>query len=825
MEIGEYIRMLRKRKKISLRSLAAAVEIDPAHLSRIEAGKILPSESLILRLTEALSCDSDELMLLSGRITEKMRKFIQIDPEYATSVLQNVAAMAVAEESVPYGRVLVTEGGQRVIEDGFPFEKISEIAEIESWRKEIYRPVYHIHKWWAQRLGSVFRAAILASAAPKGSDVMELFYQPVRLPGRVVFDPFMGSGTTVGEAHKLGCTAIGRDINPVSYFAVKTALGNVNPNEVKRAYSKLAEEVSGGLLDLYRSMDSQGRSCNVLYYFWVKVLDCPECDTAVDLFNSFIFARHAYPRRHPESQAICPSCGEINQVHYNSTHAKCKSCGFSYDPSKGYAKRAKAICPVCDYQFPIAQTARKAGQPPRHRMYAKLVLTEDGKKEYLRITREDIKSYQSSEEKLESLHNFYPKAEIPDGYNTRQVLNYGYKYWYQMFNSRQLLGLCLLGRAIQQIPEENTRNAMVCLFSSVLEFNNMFASYKGEGTGAVRHMFSHHILKPERTPIEANIWGTPKSSGSFSTLFRSRLMKALEYRQSPFEIAVENGKGRKQGTKVFGLSRPMGNEVIEKYPTKGLPPGAIYLSCGSSAKTDLPDQSVDLVLTDPPFFDNVHYSELADFFYVWQQHLFDNQNGPQTTRHSEEVQNTDPEQFTANLLRVFQECYRVLKQDGLLVFSYHHSREEGWSCVAEAVIEAGFDFVQAQPVKAEMSVATPKSQAKEPIDLDILLVCRKRSADRRPYLDIYKSMEQSISETSDRVNRFNTCGRYLSKNDVRIVLLSQLLVNLIVGRDRERMKADLEALNTHIQEAIIQIHACQELKIDQLEKAQMTLFA
>ena len=58
------------------------------------------------------------------------------------------------------------------------------------------------------------------------------------------------------------------------------------------------------------------------------------------------------------------------------------------------------------------------------------------------------------------------------------------------------------------------------LFSGTLEFNNLFASYKGEGTGAVRHMFAHHILKPERTPIEANVWGTPKSSGSFSSLLR-----------------------------------------------------------------------------------------------------------------------------------------------------------------------------------------------------------------------------------------------------------------------------------------------------------------
>ena len=107
----------------------------------------------------------------------------------------------------------------RAIEsDDFPFEQLSRIAERESWRKEIYRPIYHIHKWWAQRLGSVFRGILLGALAPQGADVLDLFYSPTRFPETVVFDPFMGSGTTLGETLKLGGRAIGRDINPVSYL-------------------------------------------------------------------------------------------------------------------------------------------------------------------------------------------------------------------------------------------------------------------------------------------------------------------------------------------------------------------------------------------------------------------------------------------------------------------------------------------------------------------------------------------------------------------------------------------------------------------------------
>ncbi|WP_350314895.1 hypothetical protein, partial [Pseudoalteromonas sp. TB43-MNA-CIBAN-0091] len=59
---------------------------------------------------------------------------------------------------------------------------------------------------------------------------------------------------------------------------------------------------------------------------------------------------------------------------------------------------------------------------------------------------------------------------------------------------------------ILQIEEQTIRDHFVCLFSGTLEFNNLFCSFKGEGTGAVRHMFSNHILKPERTPLENTVW-------------------------------------------------------------------------------------------------------------------------------------------------------------------------------------------------------------------------------------------------------------------------------------------------------------------------------
>ena len=206
---------------------------------------------------------------------------------------------------------------------------------------------------------------------------------------------------------------------------------------------------------------------------------------------------------------------------------------------------------------------------------------------------------------------------------------------------------------------------------------------------------------------------------------------------------------------------------------------AIYLSCGSSHKTELPDESIDLVITDPPFFDNVHYSELADFFYAWQT-LHPRgfiKNGP-TTRQKTEVQDTDADNFAAKLGAVFKECRRVLRRDGLLIFTYHHSRPEGWTSLVEAVFGAGFSVINAHPVKAEMSVAAPKSQAKEPIQLDIVLVCRPSEQDSRIPGQPSECMGVAARRALEKLSRLRAIGLDLSLNDCRITVISQFVSSL-----------------------------------------------
>ncbi|MDQ3563093.1 MAG: hypothetical protein M3436_02775 [Pseudomonadota bacterium] len=663
------------------------------------------------------------------------------------------------------------------LEDDFPIVEISRVAEQESWRKEINRPIYHIHKWWATRLGSVFRAITLAALSRSGVDTWRTFYERHSFTGKVVLDPFMGSGTTLGEALKLGAKAVGSDINPVSTFLVRQAFTRGSETQLRSAFECLERTVAPEIRRYYQTTDPRtGQMISVLYFFWVKTVKSPGGET-IPLLSRYVFAQDAYPKKKPKAQIVCPSCWEVIEDRYDANDLTCPRCRHQFNPQKGPAS-GQYVTTRSGKRYRIKDLLPTDGQPLGHRLYAILAVRPDGQKVYLRAREEDLALYAQAEAKLQRESLPLPTMPVRPGHNTDQARGYNYLYWRDFFNSRQLLCLGLLVKGILDIEEETVQEQMLCLFSSTLEFNNMFCSFKGEGTGAVRHMFSHHILKPERVPLENSVWGTDKSSGTFSTLFESRLIPAKRYMDEPFEVEFRRDLfGELLGTGKIVASEPIRPTVVSSWEQFATTNNGLMVLNGDSSRIALPDASVDAVITDPPYFDFVHYSELSDFFFAWlAPALKSRYPWFERTDSSDmgEVQHQDPRVFARQLGSVFTECCRVLKNDGVLAFSFHHSRAEGWAAIFEAITNAGLMVVAAHPVHAELRAASPKAAAKDPISLDAILVCRKRSGTRAAEVDQSAVIQKSMA----LANKLQFAGISVSPSDRFVIVASQMLVAL-----------------------------------------------
>ncbi|MDR2031051.1 MAG: hypothetical protein LBP86_02050 [Azoarcus sp.] len=668
-------------------------------------------------------------------------------------------------------------GAATALECEFPLVEISQIAEQESWRKEINRPIYHIHKWWATRLGSVFRGITLGALSAPGTNIWAQFYKTYGLAGKVVLDPFMGSGTTLGEAVKLGAKAVGCDINPVSTFLVRQAFTPASEALLRNVFERLERDVAPEIRHYYQTCDPQtGMLIPVLYYFWVKTVTTPEGEV-IPLLSRYVFSQDAYPKKKPRAQIVCPDCWSVQEDRYDATDLHCQHCGHHFNPQEGPAV-GQYVTTKRGQRYRIKELLPKDGTPPAHRMYAMMALRADGSKVYLPARDEDLALYEDAQERLASEALPLPEIAVRPGHNTDQARGYNYTKWRDFFNARQLLCLGLLLREILRIDDQAVQEQMLCLFSSTLEFNNLFCSFKGEGTGAVRHMFSNHILKPERTPLENSVWGTNKSSGTFSTLFESRLLRAKRYLDEPFEIAIKHDPdGNRTGSRKTVASHPIRARRVETWAELEAADHGLMILNGDSSKLPVPPETVDAVVTDPPYFDFVNYSELSDFFFAWLSPVL-RARYPWMARDDSsdqgEVQHKDPRVFARQLASVFTECCRVLKDDGVLAFSFHHSRAEGWAAIYEAITTAGLAVVAAHPVHAELRAASPKTAAKEPISLDAILVCKKR-----PQLTMHHMNERTvITKTEALAKQLEYAGMTISAADRFVILASQMLIPL-----------------------------------------------
>ncbi|GGK43791.1 DNA methylase [Pilimelia terevasa] len=654
------------------------------------------------------------------------------------------------------------------LESTFPAAMLSAVGTKESWRKEVHRPATSTHKWWAKRLGTVFRGILTSAITPEGDDAASAYGSAAELAGAVVLDPFSGSGVTGVEVLKLGGRAVCFDINPVATLVQRQAMQSWDMQRLTTAYAAVEASCRGEIDRLHRTED--GRTA--LYYFWVATVGCPDCSDRVRLFDSPVFSKNAYPKRVPKAQIVCPECLAVQESRYDFETATCPN---GHVITQRGAVRGQVA--TCRHGHSFKALSALNGSPPAYEMYAKMIANRDGSKVYEAITDWDRDLYNECVGLLAGLPDtaVLPRGELAHGNNTDQALKWNFRRWRDFFNARQLVSLSMIATAIRDLPGSGAeREALCALFSGTLEFNNLFTSFKGEGTGAVRHMFGHHILKPERTPLEAHPWGTPQSSGAFSTLYKSRLQRAHLYKAEPADL-VDVGTDI---NRVTGLSRPLAATIVDSWESFSATTGqAAYVATRNSAITDLPAASVDLIVTDPPYMDNVHYAELADFFHAWLQVMQPYEGYAQTftTRRLGEVQNADSAEFGKAIEAVWAECARVLKPDGLLAFTFHQARISGWVQVVESLRRASFVVTAVQPVKGEMMTSIVKAGAREPSNLDSVVVCR-RVVDGATNPN--RSIEESLATAQKSLAVLRDDGIDVGAGDVRSVVRGTLLAYL-----------------------------------------------
>jgi len=239
------------------------------------------------------------------------------------------------------------DAGERTelpIERGFPIERVNEIAEKESRAGMHYRPIYTMHKWWARRLGCVFRTIALYTLLDDAEDITvrhpatgqeatldelglgeyedlqaviddvsqedpeplwKLYTKDVTVEGKKTLHPFVGGGTTLIETSRFGTEADGHDLNPVAWFVTRKEIdaSETDLADLEAGFEQVREAVADELKSYYRTPCPNSdhalgeHEADAMYYFWTKELDCTACSANISLFNDYRVGKGRYENK------------------------------------------------------------------------------------------------------------------------------------------------------------------------------------------------------------------------------------------------------------------------------------------------------------------------------------------------------------------------------------------------------------------------------------------------------------------------------------------------------------------------------------------------
>ncbi|WP_158056532.1 DUF1156 domain-containing protein [Halorussus halophilus] len=695
------------------------------------------------------------------------------------------------------------------IEKGFPIERVNEIAEKEERAKRHYRPIYTMHKWWARRHGCVFRAICLYTLLDddekvtvhepgiNGSlsdfsddsnniqDLLEsvdlanpeslwkLYSKDVSVDGKKILDPFMGGGTSLVEASRFGAKSVGYDLNPVAWFVSKKEVeaGQSDLDEIESAFEQVKDDVSEDILRFYQTSCPNGNhKADVMYYMWVKELDCVSCESTVPLYKDYRVGKGRYENQ-GSYNVLCPECESVVLVDDWQQESSCSECSHYFTPSEGNIDRGY-ICEDCGQKYGVLDGIQEQGGFDQ-RLYAVEyycpTCDSNGRsksevKGYKAVEEEDIQLYEEAAEEWSSsdeLKEYVPNEEIPPGIKTdstlfegsigggHNVLRHGFKQWKDMFNDRQLLALSKILRSIDGIENQNAAEYLLLAFSDALRTNTVMTPYQSSANKS-NHIFKSNSFDPPQQPVEGNVWGTKYGMGTFESIWEM-VINGIKYAHEPTERYIEE------------------DDTIESPPFRQKIGDEASTYCGDMRELN-GENEFDAVITDPPYYDNVIYSELSDFFYVWQRVLLEDEYEvfePEKTPRAESIvanpaAKKGANEFEDEIRQAFNAISKSLKQDGVLTFTYHHSDVESWGELLSALCDVGFEVTATYPISAD----THKFFEGEAVSFDIIIVARP-ATERNPIS--WNSLRRNIYRTARKTRQRLEENRDLSRGDIGVV--------------------------------------------------------
>lgn len=658
------------------------------------------------------------------------------------------------------------------IETRFDIPLVAGLALREKQIQQNYRPIIAVHKWFARRPGTLFRALALSEFGD--APLADLYFRANDFPGRKVADPFMGGGTPLIEANRIGCDVAGFDINPMAAWIVREEIEHLDLDAYKTQADKLLDRLRAEIGELYLTDCPLYGDADVpvKYFLWVKVLDCESCGEPIDLFPGYLIAEDS---RHPKNVLVCPQCGDLNEVGDRQNPGSCRSCRAELR-TEGPAGRSRCACSQCGHEN---RYPRSEEGPLSHRLFAIEYYNPYRKaghkgRFFKKPDARDLGRIAGAQERWARMRaRFVPAQEILPGDETDRLHRWGYSHYRQMFNERQLLGLELSCRLIHKVEDERVRHALATNLSDLLRYQNMLCRYD---TWALKSLdiFSVHGFPVGLVQCESNLLGIINGndanvgSGGWTNII-DKYVKAKRYCDAPFEVQQHGArktvvpiKGEWIGERLNGARRRN-----------------VAIHCADATAVELAPASLDAVFTDPPYFGNVQYGELMDFCYVWLRRLVGSEtegfNRPSTRALEELTGNVTKgrglEHFTEGLARVYTRVARALKPGAPLAFTYHHNKLEAYFAVGVAILDAGLTCSASLPCPAEMGGSIHIHGTASSI-VDTVFVCRNKGEMRRQWL--FASATELAAIVAGDLAQLAESGRKPTRGDTRCIIFGHL---------------------------------------------------